>query len=216
MNRLKKLLFSKQRMKFLAFIIALYIFVYIVLRYFGIDRETLSPLIETFGQHSILTIFLLQLIFSLTPLPDSIVMYFAVVAIGLYDTFIAVYLGMLVASIIHFTLAKKYGPKVVYKLFPKFRSQIEAFKGKLDTHHLLLYRFFNLVSFDIIAYVAAFSGVSFKKFILSTVIALVPLIIPNILLAHGLVENNFIWTLILWVIAGLIMLLLAYIVKKIY
>lgn len=216
MKELKGILHSRKKVAAILAVVALYLIVYLVLRYFGIDRDTLSPVINRIAQHNFFTIYLIQVFFSMTPIPDSLLTYLSVIVLGVYETFFAVYFGMLTASIMHYWIATKFGPGVVYRLFPKYKTQVENFKGKLDTHHLIIYRFFNLISFDIIAYIAAFSGIKFKKFFVATALGLIPMIIPNILFAHGLLTNNFWGTLVLWGSAGLIMGLLAFLVKKFY
>jgi uncharacterized membrane protein YdjX (TVP38/TMEM64 family) len=214
-NIFKDTLRSKRRLAVIAVSIAIYIITYLIFRFNDLDQDSISEFfINYFGKHNFLTIFFIQLFLSLTPLPDSIITYLSVVLIGVYQTFWAVYLGMLISSIIHFWIARSFGPGLVAKFFPKLIHKVNDFNGEMDTHHLIIYRFLSFVSFDIVAYMAGFSKISFRNFFISTALGLIPMIVPNILLAYGLLEENLLNTALLWAGAGIIMLLFAYLVKK--
>lgn len=211
------MLFSRQRLVIIAASIGIYLITYLIFRFNDLDQDSLSEFfINYFGKHNFLTIFFIQLFLSLTPLPDSIITYVSVVLIGVYQTFWAVYLGMLVSSLIHFGIARKLGPGFVSRIFPKLMQKVNSFEGEMDTHHLIIYRFLSFVSFDVVAYMAGFSNVKFKNFFVSTALGLIPMVIPNILLAYGLLEENLLNTILLWIGAGVIMVLLSNLVKRFY
>ncbi len=171
-------------------LITLYLLFLFLFRKYGVTRERLEPVLSPLQSHGLPLLFFLQLIFSLTPIPDTFLVYMGVVIFGPTKTFLTIYASYLAATCISFSIARYFGKKKLMSRFPNMIKNIEKYDHRLKTHHLIVYRFFAFSSMDYIAYVAGFSNISFKSYFLASAITMPFLILPSILLVQGLFEHN--------------------------
>jgi uncharacterized membrane protein YdjX (TVP38/TMEM64 family) len=187
---MKKLLRNR---KFVISVLALavfYIVLFIVFRKFEITTDKINGFVAPLGAYGFLMLFLLQLIGSLTPIPDAPLISFAVILYGPVNGAIAVFLGMYLAANIHFLIAKKLGKDYIIKKFPAIETFLQKYSSNTGYRTLTLMRIFNLLSFDVVSYYAGISGVSFKRFTGSTVTALGFHVVLNAIFATTLVGHN--------------------------
>jgi len=194
MGKLKKLAGKLKRNKryiFLFIAIALlYILLLILFKYYNIKQEDIRSLLEPLGAFGIIGLYVVQVIFALTPLPDGVMPIIATITYG-WQGFIAIYLGMLTAAIIHYFIAIKLGKAFIEKRYPKIKYYAEKVKGGNEIIKLIYIRVFSIVSFDVDAYVAGFSGINFKTYLLATALGLLPTNALLILASSGLFAESY-------------------------
>lgn len=166
-----------------------YIGLFILFRKFEITSEKISSLVAPFGTYGFIALFALQFIASLTPIPDTALASLGVILYGPLKGTIAVFLGMYLAANIHYYIARKLGREYIVRRFPSVETFTNKYSAKISLKKLILMRIFNLLSFDIVSYFSGVGGVSFKRFTISTAIALAIHVTLNAILASFLIAG---------------------------
>lgn len=196
-----------------AVFILFYAVVLILFRKFDISKEEIQKLIEPFGVYGVLALLVIQIIFSLTPMPDGAMPLIAMVLYGPPGVMI-VMIGMFIASIIHYEIGKILGKEFILKHFPK----TEKFLNKMGSRHvifrLVALRLFTFVSFDITSYIAGISKIKLKTFLIATSIGLLPTNIVLILIGYGLFAKSSVDIVATWGLLILIFTVLFIFYKK--
>jgi uncharacterized membrane protein YdjX (TVP38/TMEM64 family) len=166
-----------------------YIGLFFLFRDRGITKEEIQEIIKPFGSYGLVAMLLLQIGFSMTPLPDSAMPLLAMIIYGPLGVFVVMF-GMLIASIINYTIGKHLGKAVILKKFP----EIEKYLNKIGENNIILklvaLRIFTFVSFDITSYVAGISRIKFNKFLIAAVLGLIPANMILILIGYGLFAKS--------------------------
>lgn len=173
-NKIRKLFGVHRRYLYLFIIVTLfYIFILYLFKSYGIKQEDIKQLIDPLGVYGILVLFFLQILFSLTPLPDAAMPIIAMITYS-WQGLLIILLAHFLTSILHFYIAKKLGRKIIEDKLPLIKKYSDKVKGKDTIIKLVYIRIFSIVSFDVAAYVAGISGVDLKTFAISTIIGLIP------------------------------------------
>jgi uncharacterized membrane protein YdjX (TVP38/TMEM64 family) len=181
---------------------------------YDIDRAIIEPLVEPIEKAGIVMLFLLQVLFSLTPFPDNFLVYLGTLVFGPMETFLAIYASYLTATSLSFYIARHYGRERLIKRFPKLINKIDGYDHRLKPHHLIMYRFLAFSSMDYLAYIAGFSKISFKSYFVSSAISMPFLIFPAILIVMGLFERNPLYMVLIYIALFTSLLSIAFIVRK--
>lgn len=189
----------------IAILVIAYLVAFFLFKRYNITREELDSLLGPLSSYGILSLFILQTIFSLTPFPDNFLIFGGVIIFGAIETFFAIYLSYLVATSIHFWIARHFGKDWVYKRFPQVKEGMEKYDYLFKPHNLIIIRFLAFNTFDFLAYAAGFSRISYRSYLLSSIISMPLLIIPGILLFQGLFAES--WTNLI-IIYGLMLIFL--------
>lgn len=194
MGELKKILRKLKRNKryiFLFFLVAaFYLSILFLFKYFDIQQEDIKKLIDPLGVYGVIILFLLQLFFSLTPLPDGTMPIIATITYG-WQGFLIILLGMLTGSLIHFYIAKKLGKSVIEKKYPLIKRYSDKAKGGNEIVKLIYIRMFSIISFDVAAYVAGISGIKFSTFLISAILGLIPTNAMLMIASSGLFAQSY-------------------------
>lgn len=204
---------SKKRARLLALVIILYLVVLLIFRKYGITRELLEPLLKPMQEHGVPVLYFLQFISSLTPLPDNFLIYAGVIIFGATKTFFTIYASYISATCINFVIARHFGKERIYRRFPGMIVKIESYDQKLKPHNLIVYRFFSFSPMDYLAYIAGFSNISFRSYLIASLLTMPFLIIPAILLVQGLFERNPILFILIYFCLAFLMFFTSYVVK---
>lgn len=107
---------------------------------------------------------------------------------GFWGTFVIYYLGnTIIAPLVDYWLAKKYGRPIVLKLAGKKTiNTIDKLSEKIGTKSLILLRLFGGILFDSLSYAVGLTTYNFKKYFLYT--ATLP--IPGMLLTIYVLEKG--------------------------
>ncbi|HLD03876.1 MAG TPA: VTT domain-containing protein [Candidatus Dojkabacteria bacterium] len=192
-----------------------YLAIFFVFKYFNITREKITLFIGPFGVLGIFVMFLVQFIFSMTPVPDTSLTIISVLLFGPFLGVLPIIAGMLVAAIVHFRIARHYGKAYIIKKYPQSEKTLEELTSKVSVINLVLYRMFAVITFDISSYIAGISNISYKKFLLATLIGLLPIIFTSMLIGLGLFAENAQEVIIIWIAFIGFFILYAIISKKV-
>lgn len=198
---------------FLVLVVSAYLLLLFLFRRYNVQREDITNLLSPLGVWGILVAFLVLFAVALTPLPDTA---FAFVTMVLYGPVIGsatIFSAMFLATVINYFIARGLGSSFIFKHFPETESYLDKFGKNLHTEGLIVLRFFSLVSFDIVAYIASLAKIPFWKFLIASVIGLIPLVISHALLSQGLFSSNPFEVMLSWVIPGVITFVFAYLSK---
>ncbi|KXK27327.1 MAG: TVP38/TMEM64 family inner membrane protein YdjZ [candidate division WS6 bacterium OLB20] len=143
---------------------AVYIILYIVFRQNQISRTEIEEFLAPLGAWGILAAYLIQVLTSMTPLPDAPLAFVTMILYGPYAGSAAIFIGMLTATTINYAIASRLGTRYILGRFPLTASYLKRYGKNATFESLLLLRFFSFVTFDIVSYIAALSGVPFWKF----------------------------------------------------
>lgn len=181
---------------------------------YDIDRTIIEPLVEPIEKAGIVMLFFLQVLFSLTPFPDNFLIYVGTLVFGTIQTFIAIYVSYLSATSMSFYIARHFGRERLISRFPNLINKIDGYDHRLKPHHLIMYRFLAFSSMDYLAYIAGFSKISFKSYIVASAISMPFQIFPAILIVMGLFERNPLYMVLIYIALFTTLLTIAFIVRK--
>lgn len=115
------------------------------------------------------------------PLPGIVFMIGAIPLIGWLPVFLIDFSGAILGSVIVFNISRKYGPKVVLKLFGKSGlAQVQKFKfnPQKEFEAVLIMRFFMGSISELISYGAGLTNIKFKNYFWGTVLSYLIIGIP--------------------------------------
>ena len=217
MLKLKKLLQklkNNRRIVLLSILFILfYIGIFFVFQNRGVSKEEIQQIIAPFGVNGLLVMLALQIVFSLTPMPDSAMPLLAMIMYGPLGVAV-IMVGMMIASIIHYALAKRVGKAFVLKRFPEVEKYLNKIGSRDVIIRLVALRIFTFVSFDITSYIAGISNIPFKKFLIGTMLGLIPTNLILILVGYGLFAKSQFDILTTWGAIALVAIILIIFYKK--
>ena len=128
---------------------------------------------------------------------------------GFWPTFIFYYLGnTVIAPIINFWIARKWGRPAVVKLSGKVAmKQIDQIVKMVGVKALVILRFFGGILFDSISYAVGLTNIGFKMFLFLTMTLPIPGMVLCLYLIHkGLISNPvYLAIIVIWgYLAGVI------------
>lgn len=208
-----KLQENKNRIYLSMVFLGVYLTIFFSFRIFGVNSDEAYSWIGGYGPYAFVIIYVFQILISMSPIPDGGLAIFAVLFLGPYKAFLVIILGMFTASMIHFTIAKKYGKTHILKKFPKLEQYVDLIKEDSSIEKLIMYRFFALVSFDVIAYLAGIAGVPIGKYVVSALLGFIPIILSSIFLAIGVFADTLFEILFSWLLAGVVMFAILFLAR---
>ncbi len=213
---LKKIKRNRRYLFFFIVIAIIYVGVLIIFKQYDIKQEDIKKLIEPLGAYGFLGLFIIQVIFSLTPLPDGMMPIIATIMYG-WPGLIIIILGMLTATAIHYFIARKLGSSLIERRYPKIKKYVDLVKGKHVIFKLIYIRIFTLVSFDLDAYVAGIAKIDFKTFMIASIIGIIPTNAIMMLISQGLFAESVLDLLNIgfWVVISFTVLAILYKKSKI-
>ncbi|MBU5689572.1 MAG: VTT domain-containing protein [Candidatus Aenigmatarchaeota archaeon] len=131
-------------------------------------------LLNTYGYIGLFLLMILQTI--LVVIPSEAVIALSG-ALGLDTTkVIAVgVLGLLAGATIAFFISRYFGRKIVIKLLgDEWIGEVDEWIDKNGSKAILIARLIPLIPFDLISYVAGVTKIDFRKYILATIIGMIP------------------------------------------
>ena len=163
--------YLKHLFKFIAFLITLTIILFIIHALkLGIfeDKTILINYIEQAGILAPIFFIILQLTQVIIPIiPGGMGCVAGVLAFGPIIGFIYNYIGIIIGSIIAYHLSKKYGLKLIEKLFPK--AIINKYQKHISSNNFKKIFFIGILfpglPDDLLCYIAGISSMNFKTFI---------------------------------------------------
>lgn len=162
-----------------------YIGLFLIFQNYKISKEEIQKLVEPFGLYGILALLVIQIICSMTPIPDSAMPLIAMIIYGPLGVFV-VMIGMYIAALIHYAIGKKLGSSFILKKFPETEKYLNKLGNRDVIIRLVAMRLFTFVSFDITSYIAGMSSIKIKDFMIATAIGLIPTNLILILVGYGL------------------------------
>ena len=139
-----------------------------------------DTIIEFTTDHSIvgpMLLILWRIIGILVPVIPSGVVSFAVVPFfGFLPTYLYTLIGILIGTSISFWLARKFRERLVARFLPlkKIHKLVDSLSRKKEFFAIVGLRLFTAPVMDFSSYIAGLTKISFKKFLLATIIASIP------------------------------------------
>jgi uncharacterized membrane protein YdjX (TVP38/TMEM64 family) len=156
------------------------------------NPENFRDFIEGFGNWAIVIYFLLVVLYTLSIMPPIVILIFlAGVLFGPVKGIIVLWAGLVVGSIIAFSIARFLGQDFVAR---KLKGRGEQFNERLGQHGftvILTIRLIGVPPAEIINYAAGLSKISFRDFFLATVLGVTPVVILIVLTGDRLLNLDF-------------------------
>ncbi len=153
----------------------IFLFVAVYLASQFIPENSIKNIIETAGPFGPLVIVLGILLTNvIAPLGAAPFLFAGFLAYGTTVVFLS-YIAALLASIINFWLAKKYGRILVEKLAGNEPlEKVDSFTNKYGLVTLLLLRLFLAEQHDVISYAVGLTKIKFKPYFIISVLGMIP------------------------------------------
>ncbi|MBL7169914.1 MAG: TVP38/TMEM64 family protein [Candidatus Aenigmarchaeota archaeon] len=131
---------------------------------------------------------------------------------GLIPAFIYTVIGNIIGALVAFMLARKYGWKLLEKLFKeKDLKKAREIAKCYGFWRITWLRFIFASFFDVLSYACGLTEISIEKYLLSTIISNIPIMI--IVLGFGnRINLNF--AFIVWFSVGILVVSVAIVIKK--
>lgn len=157
------------------FLIMILLFVLVYLASQFIPEKSIKNIIETAGPFGPVVIVLGILLTNvIAPLGAAPFLFAGFLAYGTAVVFLA-YLAAILASIINFWLAKKYGRKLVEKLAGKEPlEKVDSFTTRYGLVTLIFLRLFLAEQHDVISYAVGLTKIKFKPYFIISVLGMIP------------------------------------------
>ena len=190
-----------------------YLLIFWLVNKLNLSKTTINEFIAPFGFKGIFLTAFLQFSISLTPFPYTLVMLPSLVLYGPFIGSLTSMTGIVLASAVHYNIAKRISRKFIFKRFPTTKRLIGQFSNDIKLEKLIIYNVFSFISFDVIAYLAGMGGVGFLKFIIASACALIPIIVHNILISIGLLTKDPVKLALIWLLTIVSVIITIYFAK---
>jgi len=198
----------------LLFIIIIYSILLYVFRRYDINQQKIHDWINQFGAYSVLALFFVQFIGSMTPVPDAFLTAIGMLLYGPWLGGLIIFTGMFIAGNFHFFVAKKLGKEYIIKKFPESEKLISKINSRNAITKLTYLRMFMIVTFDVASYVAGISNVSYAQFAISFLLGLLPHLVSYGFITFGLFADGSPWAILPGVIIFVGMFFIAKLPRK--
>lgn len=179
-----------------------YVIIYFVLlaviNHYNITQDKVEALFAGFGLFLVPGFIIVQLLVSLTPLPDLPFIAPGVLFFKPWQVFILIWVGMWIGSIINFLIARKLGRQYIQRKYPQTAEWVDKFTGKYGFEIVVTGRAFTFVTFDLIAYAAGISNMTINSFGLATVFGLFPVALSATLVGLGFISGDLFLSILLF------------------
>lgn len=127
----------------------------------------------------VIIIFFRMIAMIIPPIPGGILSFALIPVLGWFWSYIYAVIGMTIGASIAFFIARKFREPVVAKFVPlqQLHTWEKQLSGKTEFTTFLVIRMTTGPIMDFISYVAGLTRISFKKFLIATLIAEIPSIV---------------------------------------
>ncbi len=171
--------------KTLVFYAAIYTVFLVITSQFDISAETVQKQFQGLGLYLIPAFILVQLLASLTPLPDLPFIAAGILFFEPWAAFLLIWCGMWLGTVINFKIARRLGNDYIHKHYPETSNWIDRFAGRYWFETVVIGRTFSLVT-----YAAGISNLSFRRFALASVFGIIPVALNALLIGLALTSGS--------------------------
>ena len=134
----------------------------------------LNSIIQSYGSLGLLVVMIIQTI--IAPIPsEALLMFSGAIGIKIFDIVIFGGLGLIIGSVIAFYIARRGGKPIIVKLIgKKWINRVDNWIEKKGAITILFTRLIPIIPFDLISYMAGITRLSFKYYLLATVLGAFP------------------------------------------
>jgi uncharacterized membrane protein YdjX (TVP38/TMEM64 family) len=183
----RKLKIEKRRIAETVIVITLLVLIF----YFIEQKFTMHELrayIDSFGPWKSVVLFFSIVITSSTGLVSPVPVILASLLLGPYASFIVSMLGLTAGAAISFLIARFIGRDYVEKQFIDKIKALKRYDDRLENRGfwtILFLRIIYLVPYELINIVAGLSKIKFTKFLVATIIGIIPTVFFTVLLVRN-------------------------------
>lgn len=186
----------------LLFYVAIYALFLLLTSQFDISAETVQAQFAGFGAFLVPAFIALQLLASLTPLPDLPFIITGILFFEAWAAFLLIWFGMWLGTVTNFLFARYFGREFIKRRYPQTVDWLDRFTSKYWFETVVVGRSFGLVTFDIVAYAAGISNLKFYKFAFASVFGIIPVALNALLLGLALTAGDLGRTVIYGLLTG--------------
>ncbi len=140
-------------------------------------ENLISYLIQTYGYLGLFILMIFQTIFVVIP-SEAVVTLSGALGLDITKIIIVGVLGLLAGAIIAFYISRYFGRKIVIKIIGKeWVNEVDEWINEHGFKAVTIARLIPLVPFDLISYVAGLTSIDFKKYLIATIIGMVPRVV---------------------------------------
>lgn len=154
--------------------VVIYVVFLLLANRLNITREAVQEYFAGLGGLLIPVFIGIQLLASLTPLPDLPFLAAGILFFRPWASFLLILIGMWLGTIINFFIARKLGRSFMQNHYPETGVWVDRFAGKYGIVTIVAARNFTFVTFDLMAYAAGVSNIGVLKFGIASVLGLIP------------------------------------------
>src|SRR5690606_29266525 len=174
------------------------------------DEQKVSEWVDGFGYFGpILIILVMTVQMFLIVIPSWLLMLVAIIAYGPVWGSAIVFVAIFSASSVGYLIGRYFGPEVVARIIgPSSEKKVADFLDRYGVWAIIVTRINPLLSNDAISFIAGVVNMSYRKFILSTLVGIAPLVILIAILRQmddGLKSG------LIWVSAGSLLLFIGFV-----
>jgi len=137
-------------------------------------EEILTPIIQNYGPLGLLIVMIIQTI--IAPIPSEVMIVFAG-AIGIQVWKIIVFggIGTLIGAVLAFWIARKGGRPIVVKMIgDEWVENLDEWVNEHGKVGIFVTRLIPIIPFDLISYITGVTSLSFKDYLIATVLGVFP------------------------------------------
>lgn len=167
-----------------------YLIIIILFRQLDITQAKMADWMGQFGVYTFVVIFAIQFSTSMLPIPDAVLTSIAMLFFGPYLGGLVIFAAMFSAGTMHYLIAKKFGKKYILDKFPEIQKLSIKVSGENEIINMTYLRMFNVLTFDIVSYVAGISEMKYWKFFVSFLLGILPHYISSAFITQGIVSDG--------------------------
>lgn len=175
---------SSKKLKYLLSILMIITILFVIYKISSLDIgiDDIKNYVDSFGKLGPIVYIIMFSLVPLTLFPDSILAIAGGLAFGFVNGYIYTTIGALIGGSISFYISRKLGRDIVKKFTKEKLDNIEEMINEKGFFIIFLLRLIPLFPFDVISYGAGLTSISYKDFILATLIGTIPgiLVFTNI------------------------------------
>lgn len=140
-------------------------------------ENLINYLIQTYGYLGLFVLMIFQTIFVVIP-SEAVVTLSGALGLDITKIIIVGSLGLIVGAIIAFYISRYLGRKIVTRIIGKeWIDEVDEWITEHGFQAIMVARLVPLVPFDLISYVAGLTSIDFKKYMVATIIGMIPRVI---------------------------------------
>lgn len=188
----------------------LYFAIGFTLNYFNVTTERVQNYFSQFGVLVYLIFLVAVVIIAMTPLPDAPFVSAGIIISGVSIGFVIIWLGLLIAAVINFHIARYLGQEVIERNFPQTSQYINRFAKDAGFESIVAGRAFSIFSFDIVSFAAGLTNIDFKTYFFASLLGVLPVAINFTIFGAGIASQSIEGIIIAGILSIVIAAVLAY------